>query len=93
MLLEENDFEIDEDNMSPQAFEVLVEKGIEWLHPEDLKEFDEAIDEFCNGEYYNVRTCCISCILYCIYYCILYCIIAYYRNCIFLYYLQHIVTV
>ena len=52
-LLEENGFELDEDGIGPNAYEVLID-GTELLHPEDLLEFDRAVDEFINGEYYLV---------------------------------------
>lgn len=52
-LLEENDFEVDEDGVGPKAYEVLVD-GTELLHPDDLEEFDRAVDEYVNGEYYLV---------------------------------------
>lgn len=53
-LLEENDFEIDEEAVGPIAYEVLVD-GTDLLHPRDMTEFDRAVDEFLNGAYYNVN--------------------------------------
>ena len=54
-LLEEKNFEIDEDGIGPKAYELLVD-GTELLHPDDLEEFDRAVDEFVNGEYYLVSS-------------------------------------
>lgn len=52
-LLFDSDFEVDELAMFPRAFEVLVD-GTGLMHPEDICEFDTAVDEFLNGNYYNV---------------------------------------
>ena len=50
-LLEEVGFETDVDNFTPEAKNVLTgETG--FLTPDDLREFDSAVDSFCNGKYY-----------------------------------------
>lgn len=51
-LLFDEDFSFVRENAVPQAYEVL-EDGTGFLSPEDLAEFDQAIDEYVNGEYYK----------------------------------------
>ena len=52
-LIADEDFVINPGAMAPQAFEVLQD-GTGFLTPDDLAEFDQAVDEYVNGEYY----CC-----------------------------------
>jgi hypothetical protein len=49
-LLDE-DFEFDPQSVTPIATEVLLD-GTGYLTPDDLAEFDQAVDEFINGEYF-----------------------------------------
>jgi hypothetical protein len=51
-LIVDEDFVIDPAAMAPQAFEVLQD-GTGFLTPDDLAEFDQAVDEYLNGEYYT----------------------------------------
>lgn len=51
-LLDEEDFEFNVDGAFPTASEVL-EDGTGFLTPVDLGEFDNAIHEYLNGEYYK----------------------------------------
>eukprot|EP00981_Chlorochromonas_danica_P007020 scaffold1524_cov182-Ochromonas_danica.AAC.4 len=51
-LLEDEDFAVNRDCLQPSAIEVL-EDGTGFLTPEDLAEFDIAVHEFLNGEYYK----------------------------------------
>lgn len=51
-LLEEEDFEVVYEHFTPVAFEVLSD-GTGFLTPDDLEEFDQAVDEYINGEYYQ----------------------------------------
>ncbi len=51
-MLEEEDFSIARDHMTPTACEV-IEDGAGFLSPNDLAEFDKAVDEYCNGEYFK----------------------------------------
>ena len=51
-MLEEEDFSVARDHMSPTACEV-IEDGAGFLSPTDLAEFDKAVDEYCNSEYFK----------------------------------------
>lgn len=51
-LIVDEDFVIASTSMVPQAFEVLQD-GTGFLTPDDLAEFDQAVDEYLNGEYYT----------------------------------------
>ncbi|KAJ1423724.1 hypothetical protein B484DRAFT_398556 [Ochromonadaceae sp. CCMP2298] len=51
-LIEDEDFVLSEASMSPVAFEVLQD-GTGFLSPDDLGEFDQAVDEYLNAEYYR----------------------------------------
>ena len=51
-LLDEEDFDFVRDNASPIAAEVL-EEGTGFLTPEDLADFDSAVDEYVNGDYFR----------------------------------------
>lgn len=50
--LMEEDFEFDPEAVTPIANEVLLD-GTGYLTPDDLAEFDQAVDEFINGEFYQ----------------------------------------
>jgi Leucine-rich repeat (LRR) protein len=51
-LLDEEDFEFLRENGSPIAAEVL-EEGTGFLTPNDLEDFDSAVDEYVNGDYFR----------------------------------------
>jgi Leucine-rich repeat (LRR) protein len=51
-LLEEEDFEYDTESMFPTATEVLLD-GTGYLTPVDLGEFDRAVHEYLNAEYFK----------------------------------------
>jgi hypothetical protein len=51
-LIADEDFTIEPTSMAPQAFEVLQD-GTGFLTPDDLAEFDQAVDEYLNGEYFT----------------------------------------
>lgn len=51
-LILDEDFVVTATSMVPQAFEVLQD-GTGFLTPDDLAEFDQAVDEYLNGEYYS----------------------------------------
>lgn len=51
-LIVDEDFVIEASSMAPQAFEVLQD-GTGFLTPDDLAEFDQAVDEYLNGEFYT----------------------------------------
>jgi hypothetical protein len=51
-LIVDEDFVIEPTSMVPQAFEVLQD-GTGFLTPDDLAEFDQAVDEYLNGEYFT----------------------------------------
>lgn len=51
-LIVDEDFELSLNSFSPIACEVL-EDGTGFLTPEDLAAFDQAVHEYCNGEYYK----------------------------------------
>ena len=51
-LTAEEDFYLDPASLSPIAVEVLKE-GTGFLTPDDLAEFDQAVDELLNGEYFK----------------------------------------
>jgi hypothetical protein len=51
-LIVDEDFELSMNSFSPIACEVL-EDGTGFLTPEDLAAFDQAVHEYCNGEYYK----------------------------------------
>lgn len=51
-LIVDEDFELSLNSFSPIACEVL-EDGTGFLTPEDLAAFDQAVHEFCNGEYFK----------------------------------------
>lgn len=50
-LIVDEDFVIESTAMVPLAFEVLQD-GTGFLTPDDLAEFDQAVDEYINGEYF-----------------------------------------
>ncbi len=43
------DFIFDPDHAKPAACEIL-EDGTGFLTPDDIEEFDHAVDEYCNGK-------------------------------------------
>lgn len=51
-LMEDEDFVLSEDSFSPIACEVL-EDGTGFLTPEDLAAFDQAVQEYMNGEFFK----------------------------------------
>lgn len=51
-LLDEEDFDFLRENASPIAAETL-EEGTGFLTPEDLQDFDNAVDEYVNGDYFR----------------------------------------
>lgn len=51
-LLADEDFEFNKDSVTPQAHDVL-EDGTGFLQPVDLVEFDAAVHEYINGEFYK----------------------------------------
>jgi hypothetical protein len=51
-LLDDEDFEFARGNAVPNAFEVLQD-GTGFLTPDDLAEFDQAVNEYVNGEFYK----------------------------------------
>lgn len=51
-LIQDEDFVIDKNAISPIAFEVLQD-GTGFLTPIDLAEFDQAVNEYVNAEYYR----------------------------------------
>ena len=51
-LIKDEDFVIGANSLTPIAFEVLRD-GTGFLTPEDLAEFDQAVNEYMNGEYYR----------------------------------------
>jgi hypothetical protein len=51
-LLEDEDFEVGLESFAPIAAEVL-EDGTGFLTPEDLADFDVAVQEFVNADYYR----------------------------------------
>ncbi len=51
-MLEAEDFSISREHVTPTACEV-IEDGAGFLSPTDLAEFDKAVDEYCNNEYFK----------------------------------------
>jgi len=51
-LIKDEDFVIGANSLTPIAYEVLRD-GTGFLIPEDLAEFDQAVNEYMNGEYYR----------------------------------------
>jgi hypothetical protein len=51
-LMSDEDFVVAPHSMSPVAYEVLSD-GTGFLTPDDLAEFDTAVDEYSNGEYFK----------------------------------------
>mmetsp|Transcript_11220 Transcript_11220/g.15459 ORF Transcript_11220/g.15459 Transcript_11220/m.15459 type:complete len:1381 (+) Transcript_11220:57-4199(+) len=51
-LMAEEDFQLDPQSLVPAATEVLQE-GTGFLTPDDLAEFDQAVDELINGEFFK----------------------------------------
>lgn len=51
-LMLDEDFELSMESFTPQAHEVL-EDGTGFLTPEDLASFDQAVDEYINGEFFK----------------------------------------